>query len=144
MIIGNPGTFSAMKIVGWIMTAIGKGVIVGLTVYITMVLAEENVLTTTEGAKIQQPFVPGFIVLLIAYLVSSFFISIFDFASLTILQCFITCKEVAANGGGKIQAPASLRAYLIKNGEKYDDDDDDNGKKDDAAEKKGDGPNKMD
>lgn len=39
MIIGNPGTFGAMKIAGWIMTAIGKGVVVGAAVYITMILA---------------------------------------------------------------------------------------------------------
>lgn len=134
MIIGNPGTFTAMNIVGWIMTAIGKGVIVGLSVYITMVLAEMNVLTTTEGAKIQQPFVPSFVVLLVAYLVASFFISIFDFACLTILQCFITCKEVSSSGGASIQAPESLRAYLNKVGEGDD--------KDDKKEDKG-GPNKI-
>lgn len=40
MIIGNPGTFAAMQIVGWIMTAIGKGVVVGLSTYITMLLAD--------------------------------------------------------------------------------------------------------
>lgn len=95
MIIGNPGTYAAMNIVGWIMTGIGKGVIVGISVYLTMVLAAENVLVTTEGAKIQQPFVPAFIVLLVAWLVASLFISIFDFACLTILQCFLTSKEVS-------------------------------------------------
>lgn len=39
MIVGNPGTYTAMNIVGWIMTGIGKGVIVGASVYLTMVLA---------------------------------------------------------------------------------------------------------
>jgi hypothetical protein len=53
MIIGNPGTYTAMNIVGWIMTGIGKGVIVGASVYLTMVLAQENVLVATEGATIQ-------------------------------------------------------------------------------------------
>lgn len=96
MIIGNPGTYTAMNIVGWIMTGIGKGVIVGASVYITMVLAQENVLVTTEGTTIQQPFVPAFVVLLVAWLVAGLFISIFDFACLTILQCFLTSKEVAS------------------------------------------------
>ena len=123
MIIGNPGTFTAMNVVGWIMTGIGKGVIVGASVYLTMVLAEENVLVATEGVKIQQPFVPAFVVLLIAWLVAGLFISIFDFSALTILQCFLTSKEVAQSTGGRIFAPPSLRSYLRKSGEEYADDD---------------------
>lgn len=131
MMIRNPGTYAATTIVGWIMTAIGKGVILGVTVYLTMVLAHENVLVVTEGAKIQQPFVPAFVVLLISWLVSALFISIFDFACLTILQCFITSKEVS--GGGKVYAPPSLQAYLRKSGETYADDDKDDKKPESGA-----------
>jgi hypothetical protein len=120
MIIGNPGTYTAMNIVGWIMTGIGKGVIVGASVYLTMVLAQENVLVTTPGVKIQQPFVPAFVVLLVAWLVAGLFISIFDFSSLTILQCFLTSKEVSQSTGGRIYAPPSLRGYLRKTGEEYE------------------------
>lgn len=80
-------------------------------------------LTATEGSKIQQPFVPAFVVLLIAWLVAGLFISIFDFSCLTILQCFLTSKEVASEKGGKIFAPASLRGYLRKSGEQYDESD---------------------
>lgn len=112
-----------MNVVGWIMTGIGKGVIVASSVYLTMVLAQENVLVTTEGAHIQQPFVPAFVVLLIAWLVAGLFISIFDFSCLTILQCFLTSKEVAEKTGGRIYAPPSLRGYLRKTGEPYDDSD---------------------
>lgn len=128
MMIRNPGTFTAMNIVGWIMTAIGKGVILGASVYLTMLLAQASVLTTTEGYKVQQPFVPAFVVLLIAYLVASLFISIFDFACLTILQCFLTCKETVGASGGKVFAPKSLRGYLRKTGESYAGDDEDGGK----------------
>ena len=39
MIVSNPGTYAAMNIVGWIMTAVGKGVIGGLSVFVTVVLA---------------------------------------------------------------------------------------------------------
>jgi hypothetical protein len=108
MMLRNPGTYAATTIVGWIMTAIGKGVILGITVYMTMTLAHENVMVATEGGKIQQPFVPAFVVLLISWLVSALFISIFDFSCLTILQCFITSKEVAKDGNGKVFAPKSL------------------------------------
>lgn len=85
MILRNPGTYGAMNIVGWIMTAIGKAAVMGVCVYITIVMAQSNVLVSTPGATIQQPFVPAFIVLLISWIVSGLFISVFDFASLTIL-----------------------------------------------------------
>lgn len=120
LIIGNPGMYAAMNIAGWIMTAIGKGVILGVCVYGTMLLAHENVLVATPNGKIQQPFVPAFVVLLVAWLVSALFISIFDFASLTILQCFITAKEAA--GSGKVFAPKSLQSFLRQTGETYKDD----------------------
>lgn len=142
MMLRNPGTYTAMNIVGWIMTAIGKGVILGVCVYLTMILSKENILVATEGYRIQQPFVPSFIVLLISYLVASLFISIFDFSCLTILQCFLTCKETA--DGGKVFAPKSLRAYLKKSGESYDgdsDDGDDKPKKESTKEAEA---NKMD
>ena len=133
MIAGNPGTYAAMNIVGWIMTAIGKGVIVGLSVFVTIVLAQENKWVETPDYKVQQPFVPAFLVLLVAWLVSSLFFSVFDFAALTIMQCFLTCKEVSATTGGKVFAPKALRSYLRKTGEEYKDDDDikDNDKEDD-------------
>lgn len=83
MLARNPGVFIAMNVAGWFMTAIGKGLIMGLSVYITMALADANV--GTGGEVIQQPFVPAFIVLLIAWAVAAFFISLFDFACLTIL-----------------------------------------------------------
>lgn len=93
MMLRNPGTYTAMNIVGWIMTAIGKGTVMGICVYITILLAQNNVLVSTPGTTVQQPFVPAFVVLLISWLVSGLFISVFDFSCLTILQCFLTCKE---------------------------------------------------
>lgn len=97
-----------MVVVGWIMTAIGKGVIVGLSTYITIVLAQQNVLVATEGATIHLPYIPAFPVLLISWLVAGLFITIFDFSALTILQCFLTCKEVSEKTGQYVESPACL------------------------------------
>lgn len=83
MLARNPGTYMAMNVAGWLMTAIGKATIMGLSVYIAMAMADANV--GTGGETIQQPFVPAFIVLLISWAVAAFFISLFDFACLTIL-----------------------------------------------------------
>lgn len=125
MIASNPGTYAAMNVVGWIMTAIGKGVISALSVFVTVVLAQENKWTQTPDYQVQQPFVPAFLVLLIAWVVASLFFTVFDFAGLTIMQCFLTCKEVSTSSGGKVFAPKALRAYLRKTGEEYKDDGDD-------------------
>ena len=111
MLARNPGVVVAMNVAGWFMTAIGKGLIMGLSVYITMAMCDANV--GTGGETIQQPFVPAFIVLLISWAVAAFFISLFDFSCLTILQCFLISKEVK----GKLWAPPGLVELM-------DDDDD--------------------
>jgi len=111
MIIRNAGMYTAMNVVGWIMTMIGKGVIIGFCVWLTMALAQENLLVAESGGKIQQPFVPAFIVFLVTWTVSSLFISIFDFSCLTILQCFLTCKETK-EFTGKVFAPDALMPFL--------------------------------
>lgn len=92
MLTRNPGTFLATRIAGWLMTAIGKATIMGASVYIAMAMAQANAMT--DGAVIQQPFVPAFFVLLISWVVAAFFISLFDFSCLTILQCFLISREL--------------------------------------------------
>ena len=107
----------ATNVAGWIMTAIGKGVIVGVSVYLAILLADANAMT--GGQEIQQPFIPAFVVLLIAWMVAAFYISLFDFACLTILQCFMISKD-CQEPGGKIWAPKSLHEFLEKEGEPVD------------------------
>lgn len=85
LMLRNSSNYTAMNVVGWIMTSIGKGVIVGLSVFITILLAQNNVLVATPGAKIQLPYIPAFPVLLISWLVAGLFITVFDFSALTIL-----------------------------------------------------------
>lgn len=92
MLTRNPGTFLATKIAGFLMTAIGKATIMGFTGYIAMLMADANAMA--DGQVIQQPFVPVFFVLLEAWFVAAFFISLFDFSCLTILQCFLISKEM--------------------------------------------------
>lgn len=45
MMVRHPGTFTASNIIGWIMTGIGKGVIVGCSTFLTIVLADNKVLS---------------------------------------------------------------------------------------------------
>lgn len=48
MLARNPGTYMAMNVAGWLMTAIGKAAIMGLSVYVCMALADANVGTGGE------------------------------------------------------------------------------------------------
>ena len=67
-----------------------------------MVMADANAMA--DGQTIQQPFVPVFFVVLEAWIVAAFFISLFDFSCLTILQCFLISKELKST----IWAPDAL------------------------------------
>jgi len=92
MLTRNPGTYAATNIAGFLMTAIGKGTIMGASGYIAMLMADANAMT--DGVTIQQPFVPVFFVMLESWIVAAFFISLFDFSCLTILQCFLISREL--------------------------------------------------
>lgn len=113
MMVRHPGTFTASGIVGWIMTTIGKGVIVGSSTFLTIVMVDNKVLSE----KVMIPYVPAFIIFLISWVVSSLFLSIFDFASLAILQCFLTNMEM----GGTAIAPDSLKDFVEKEEKEYAD-----------------------
>jgi choline transporter-like protein 2/4/5 len=45
LILRNPGLMAAMNVAGWMMSGIGKALIMGLCTWLTMILAENNVLT---------------------------------------------------------------------------------------------------
>ena len=51
MLTRNPGTYLATTIAGWLMTAIGKAVIMGLSTYIAMAMADANAMS--GGVTIQ-------------------------------------------------------------------------------------------
>ena len=43
----------------------------------------------------------------------------YDFAGLTILQCFLISREVAEETGCKVYPPEALKEYLKRAGEQY-------------------------
>ena len=88
------------------MMLLGKGTIVGISTYITLLIVEYN-----DGYNyqwVQQPFIPAICVGMIAYVVSSLFLSIYSFSSTTILYCFIIAEEIGSN----IPPPMSLQPFL--------------------------------
>jgi choline transporter-like protein 2/4/5 len=98
LIFRNAGRFGASGIIGMIMEVLGKGVIMGLSTYLTFLIVQ------TGYPEVQQPFIPAILVAIVAYFVGSLFLSIFSFASTAILHCFILDEDT---GGAKF-TPDSL------------------------------------
>jgi len=107
LMIRHAGRFTSLNVVGWLITFLGKGIIVGLSVWISILIMGSGY------PQIQQPIVPAVIVGFAAYIVSSIFLSVFDFAALAILHCFIMDQDF----GGSTRTPQSLQPFLDKNDE---------------------------
>lgn len=73
--------------------------------------------------------------MVLAYIVSSVFLSIFTFAASTILQCFLLDEEL----GGSTRTPKSLQTFLdVHVNKKGDEKKDDSKKEEKDAKKEGD------
>ena len=100
--IRNVRIFAATTTISFIMNLLGKGQIVGLTAWLCLLITQQFI-------EVDNPMLPAIFAAVIAYLVSSLFLAIFDFSALAILQCFITQKEDGANDE---DAPELLRQFL--------------------------------
>lgn len=87
------------------MSAIGKAYVVTLCCWLGLQLMKVQNLVKEE---IGQPFVPMFVIGIIAYFVATLFLNIFEYAALAIMHCFIMDED---NGAGH-QAPDSLKPFL--------------------------------
>ena len=65
---------------------------------------------------VYSPIFPVVIVVAIAYMLSSIFLSLFSFSSTTILHCFIIDSEISSKGGKtNMHTPQSLMPFIEKN-----------------------------
>lgn len=107
LMIRHAGRFSSAVVVGWIMMMLGKGTIMASSAYLTILVVQ------TKFPEVQQPFIPAAIVLTVAYVVGSLFLSIFSFSCTAILHCFLMDEDT----GGSANTPDSLRSFLDYNDE---------------------------
>lgn len=84
------------------MTSMGKGLIVAFNVYLTIVL------TQSMNPNVQQPWIPAIPIGILAYVVASLFLSIYDFSSLAILHCFILNEDQ----NGSTRPPKALEDFM--------------------------------
>jgi hypothetical protein len=82
--------------VGWILAIMGKGAIIAFNVWVTILVLKDTEVTQ----------VPVFCVMVavIAYFISTLFLTLFELSGITILHCFILDEET----GGSAKTPESL------------------------------------
>lgn len=108
LMIRHVGRFTSAAMVGWIMMFLGKATIMGASCYLTFLIVKE------AKPDVQQPLLPAVVILIVAYLVGSLFLSIFSFASTAILHCFILSEDT----GNGVNCPQSLVSFLDQNDER--------------------------
>lgn len=80
-------------------------------------------IVSASSSDVTSPVMPGLLILLIAYIVSGIFVSIFDAGSNTILQCYLIDKDIAKQGGEHLEPthiPETLKKFLVEKEEEKD------------------------
>ncbi len=110
LIVRNAARFSMTSMVGGLLMFVGKGTILVLSGWIGyLIIVNSSVLKD----KVAAPIFPVVVIIIIAYLISSIFLSIFSFSAETILHCFLVDSEISAkNGVSNVHTPQSLLPFL--------------------------------
>ena len=103
LIIRNVAQFGITLGIANILMFIGKAFIMGVSGFLTYIILEKS----SISEKLFAPFVPVIVVIIIAYLTSSIFLSVFSFAANTMLHCLFFDCEI---GGG--HTPKSLQDFV--------------------------------
>jgi solute carrier family 44 (choline transporter-like protein), member 2/4/5 len=96
LIIRNAGRFSMVSTVGSMLMFIGKATIIVLSGWIGYLIIMN---AEPLKSKVYSPIFPVIIIVFIAYLLASIFLSVFSFSATAILHCFIIDEELSAKGG---------------------------------------------
>ena len=88
--------------VGLLLILLGKATIIAVNVWFTLLMCRSY-----EGVR--SPVIFCILVGIIAYIISSLFLTLFEFSGLTILHCFILDADVGGDGS---KTPESLKSYI--------------------------------
>jgi hypothetical protein len=103
LIIRNAGCFGITLGIANVLMFVGKAFIMALSGFLTYVILEQSSLSE----KLYAPFVPVLIVIIVAYMVASIFLSVFSFSANAMLHAFFFDCEI---GGG--HTPQSLQEFI--------------------------------
>lgn len=113
LIVRNCARFSMTAGVGMILMFLGKLMIMVLSGWIAYLI----IMAGSFREKVYSPVFPLIIVVAIAYLIGSIFLSLFSFSSTAILHCFILDSELASKGKVNVHTPESLVPFIELNDE---------------------------
>ena len=82
---------------------VGKALIMGLSGWIGYLI----IMNSNLKDKVASPVFPVILFIVLAYLISSVFLSVYSFASTAILHAFLLDEEVGGN-----RAPSALRDFV--------------------------------
>ena len=98
LIVKNAMRFGAVSSVGAIFMFIGRAFIICCTVAICYVQMTQ---WPAVRESVSSPYFPCIVAAIIGLLIGAIFMSVFSFASDTILQCFLLDEELGAQGKGR-------------------------------------------
>jgi choline transporter-like protein 2/4/5 len=107
LIVRNCARFAIIGGIGTILMFIGKALIMAMSGWIAYLIIMNS---DKLKDKVSSPIFPIIVVVVIAYLVSSIFLSVYSFASNAILHAFLLDEEVKGN-----HAPTSLKNFVARN-----------------------------
>jgi len=108
LILKNAAKFSMVSSIASVFMFLGKVAIAVSTTWIGFLLMGSMI---PEGESFNEPMVPVLMILLLAYMIASIFIGVFDAGTNTILQCYLMDKEMGGNDD-EAHVPAGLKKFL--------------------------------
>jgi len=108
LIAHNARRFTVVSMTGSILSFLGKGIVTTACFFLTQIL------TKAMAPEVEMVFIPAAIVGIFAYMISTIFLSVYDFAALTILHCFCLDEQ---QGTGTRNTPDGLKSFLEKDEE---------------------------
>lgn len=104
--------FGFLHALGQVFTFIGRLFITGISGAIGFMLL--NYYKTEVKEELSSELFPVIVFMIIGFLISSLFFSIYGIAADTIILCFFRDKELSEKGGRPVNAPAPMKSFYEK------------------------------
>ena len=108
LILGNAGRFAVATVLGIVFMFVGKVFVICCVVFICYIIITNN---SSIERNLSGPYFPCLIFAIIAYVIASFFMSIFGFSMDVILQCFLVDETLAGPDNYGAHRPRTLDAF---------------------------------
>lgn len=113
LVLRNAARFITMGSIGSVFMFLGKWAISLLATYCGYLMIIE---LDTFSQNVYSPIIPSVVFFLLAYVISSVFMSVYSMACDTVLHCFLLDEEIMRSYGGREpeHIPSTLKEFLNK------------------------------